>query len=201
MFQAFFCGDNFALGNGGALCDGSDDGSYTVRILASDKAQPENNVATLDYSFVLDVTPPVVGFGGITGLNASNAATVDFVLDAFVVDRNGDGTAVTSAVVQVTGITGGGGCFGGEDLITEAQVQVTPEGGNDDSTGNTVIADVHIIRRREELQLAVVRMWRLRAEFRGGSFGAAPSFICQRLTCATRPLHAPDLVLQPYAAE
>ena len=142
MFQAFFCGDNFAPGNGGALCDGSDDGSYAVRILASDEAQPENNVATLDYSFVLDVTPPVVGFGGITGLNSSNAATVDFVLDAFVVDRNGDGTAVTSAVVQVTAITGGGGCFGGEDLITEAQVQVTPEGGNDDSTGNTVIADV-----------------------------------------------------------
>jgi hypothetical protein len=102
MFQAFFCGDNFAPPNGGAMCDGSDDGTYAVRILASDKTQPENNVATLDYSFVLDTNPPVIGFGGITGLNASNAATVEFILDANVTDRNGDGTAVSSAIVQVT---------------------------------------------------------------------------------------------------
>lgn len=60
-------------------------------------------------------------------------------------DRNGDGTAVASAIVQITGITGGGDCsLGAEDLVTQAQVQVTPEGGNDDATGNTVIADATV---------------------------------------------------------
>ena len=142
MFQAFFCGDNLDPGNGGALCDGSDNGSYTVRILASDKAQPENHVATLDYSFVLDVTPPIIGFGGIIGLNASNAATVEFVLDASMVDRNGDGTAVTSAVVQVTVNDAGLGVACPGNLVTEAATGVTPQGGNDDASGNTVIADV-----------------------------------------------------------
>jgi hypothetical protein len=142
MFQAFFCGDNLAPGNGGAMCDGSDDGTYAVRILASDESQPDNDVAMLDYFFILDASPPSIGFGGITGLNASNAATVEFVLDASVVDRNGDGTAVSSAIVQVTVNNAGLGAACPGNLVTAAATGVTPEGGNDDASGNTVIADV-----------------------------------------------------------
>jgi hypothetical protein len=98
LFEAFFC----AGGPAGAECDGSDDGAYTVEVRATDQAVRANNLAAERRTFVLDVTPPVIGFGGITGLNASNAATVEFVLDASVVDRNGDGSAVASATVQVT---------------------------------------------------------------------------------------------------
>ena len=138
MFEALLCSG----GASGAECDGSDDGTYTVEIRSSDKAVKENNVNAVPLTFVLDVTPPVVGFGGITGLNSSNAATVEFVLDASVVDRNGDGTAVTSAEVQVTIDGGDGVCDGtggGDDLIDEANVAVVP---NDDATGNTVRVDV-----------------------------------------------------------
>jgi hypothetical protein len=139
MFQAYFCdGPNVDAPN----CDGTDDGAYTVRVLVSDQASPQNNVAALDYSFVLDVTPPIISFGGIAGLQASNAATVDFVLTASVVDRNGNGTAVTSAVVQVTVNDAGLGDPFSCNLVTEAATGVTPEGGNDDASGNTVIADV-----------------------------------------------------------
>ena len=142
MFQSYFCdGPNVDAPN----CDGTDDGTYNVNVNATDKAMVINNLAVTNYSFILDVSPPVIGFGGITGLNSSNAATVEFVLDASVVDRNGDGTAVASAIVQVT-LDGGDatcdGSGGGDDFIDEADVLVEPEGGNDDATGATVIADV-----------------------------------------------------------
>ena len=141
MFEAFFC----AGGAGGAECDGTDDGEYAVEIRTNDQAVKENNSRTEVITFVLDVTPPVIGFGGITGLNASNAATVEFVLSASVVDRNGDGTAVQSAIVQVTIDGGDGICDGsglGDDFIAELDVLVRPEDGNDDGTGATVISDV-----------------------------------------------------------
>jgi hypothetical protein len=145
MFQALICDGTATPGTpaelGGAQCNGEDDGTYTVTHTVPDKAMAQNNVAEASYSFILDVSPPIIGFGGITGLNASNAATVEFVLDASVVDRNGDGTAVTSAVVQVTARAGLGGVCPG-DLVTEAATGITPEGGNDDATGTTVIADV-----------------------------------------------------------
>ena len=123
----------------------TNDGTYTLTHTVPDKAVVENNVAAATYSFVIDSNQPIIGFGGITGLNSSNAATVEFVLDASVVDRNGDGTAVTSAIVQVTAfsVAAAASCaVGGEDLVTFAQVQVTPQGGNDDPTDATVIVDV-----------------------------------------------------------
>ncbi len=97
MFQSYICD-----GIEGASCDGTDDGTYQVRVTSTDKAQVVNNRTQTTYSFIIDVTPPVIGFGGITGLNSSNAATVQFILDASVTDRNGNGTAVTLATVQVT---------------------------------------------------------------------------------------------------
>lgn len=139
MFQAHFCdGLNVSAPN----CDGTDDGTYVVKVYSTDKAQTDNNETILEYSFVLDASPPVIGFGGITGLNASNAATVEFVLDASVVDRNGDGTAVTSAVVQVTVNDAGLGAACPGNLVTETLTGVDPAGGNDDGSGATVIADV-----------------------------------------------------------
>ncbi|MEJ2319526.1 MAG: hypothetical protein P8Y21_09285 [Gemmatimonadales bacterium] len=138
MFEAFFCGG----GGSGAECDGTDDGEYSVEVRTNDQAVKDNNVRSEVLDFVLDVTPPVVGFGGITGLNSSNAASVNFVLDAVVTDRNGDGTAVADATVQVTIDGGDGTCDGtggGDDSISEADVLVSP---NDDSSGATVTVDV-----------------------------------------------------------
>jgi len=146
MFASYICAPLTGVLPGTPnACDGTNDGDYTVTIEAPDKAQAVNNVSMLTTTFTIDTNQPIIGFGGITGLNASNAATVEFVLDASVVDRNGDGTAVTSAVVQVTIDGGDGICDGsglGDDFITFAAVQVTPEGGNDDATGATVIVDV-----------------------------------------------------------
>jgi hypothetical protein len=119
MFQAFLCGS-------GPYCDGLDDGPYTVRVLASDKTSPQNNVATVDYSFVLDTSAPVIAFSGIIGLNVSNAPSVQFILDAGVVDRHSDGTAVTSATVQVTLDGGDGVCGSSNDTTDPAAVGVTP---------------------------------------------------------------------------
>jgi hypothetical protein len=138
MFEAFFCGG----GGNGAECDGTDDGEYSVEIRTTDQAVKENNAHSEVLDFVLDVTPPVVGFGGITGLNSSNAASVNFVLDATVTDRNGDGTAVAEATVQVTIDGGDGTCDGsggGDDSISEADVFVSP---NEDASGATVTVDV-----------------------------------------------------------
>jgi hypothetical protein len=138
MFEAFFCGG----GGSGAECDGTDDGEFSVEIRTNDQAVKENNARSQVLTFVLDVTPPVVGFGGITGLNSSNAATVNFVLSASVTDRNGDVTAVADATVQVTIDGGDGTCDGtggGDDSVSEADVLVSP---NDDSSGATVIVDV-----------------------------------------------------------
>jgi hypothetical protein len=138
MFEAFFCGG----GGNGAECDGTDDGEYSVEIRTTDQAVKENNAHSEVLDFVLDVTPPVVGFGGITGLNSSNAASVNFVLDATVTDRNGDGTAVAEATVQVTIDGGDGTCDGsggGDDSISEADVLVSP---NEDASGATVTVDV-----------------------------------------------------------
>lgn len=142
MFAGYICDVFDALL--GYPCDGNNDGTYTLTHTVPDKAQVENNVSTASYSFVIDTNQPIIGFGGITGLNSSNAATVEFVLSASVVDRNGDGTAVASAEVQVTAFSAGpGDCsLGGEDLVDEDDVLVTPEGGNDDATGATVIVDV-----------------------------------------------------------
>ena len=89
---------------------------------------------------LVDRDPPIISFGGVTGMDSSNAAMVEFVLDGSVLDRNGDGTAVAGAVVQVTVSDGGLGCPG--TLVTEAAAQVTPEGGNDDASGAMVITDV-----------------------------------------------------------
>jgi hypothetical protein len=140
MFAGYICDEP---GDVGTACDGTNDGTYTVTHTVPDKAQVDNNVSEASYSFIIDTNQPVIGFGGITGLNSSNAATVEFVLDASVVDRNGDGTAVTSAVVQVTGISGGGDCsLGVFDLVAEDEVLVTPEGGNDAADDTTVEADV-----------------------------------------------------------
>ncbi len=138
MFEAFFCGG----GGSGAECDGTDDGEFSVEIRTNDQAVKENNARSQVLTFVLDVTPPVVGFGGITGLNSSNAASVNFVLAASVTDRNGDGTAVADATVQVTIDGGDGTCDGtggGDDSVSEADVLVSP---NDDSSGATVTVDV-----------------------------------------------------------
>lgn len=141
MYEAFFC----AGGLIGAECDGTDDGSYAVDIFTSDKAVKENNVTVDGLSFTLDTNPPVIGFGGITGLNSSNAATVEFVLTASVVDRNGDGTALTMVTVDVSieDITNGladGDCTTlGDQLFLESEVLVSP---NDDTTGATVVVDV-----------------------------------------------------------
>jgi hypothetical protein len=140
MFAGYICDEEGVVGT---ACDGTNDGTYTVTHTVPDKAQHDNNVSEASYSFIIDTNQPVIGFGGITGLNSSNAATVEFVLDASVVDRNGDGTAVTSAVVQVTGISGGGDCsLGVFDLVAEDEVLVTPEGGNDAADDTTVEADV-----------------------------------------------------------
>jgi hypothetical protein len=138
MFEAFFCGG----GGSGAECDGTDDGEYSVEVRTNDQAVKENNARSEVLAFVLDVTPPVVGFGGITGLNSSNAATVEFELSASVVDRNGDGTAVASAIVQVTVNDAGldAACPG--NLESEAGTGVTPENGNDAADDTTVEADV-----------------------------------------------------------
>jgi hypothetical protein len=138
MFEAFFCGG----GGSGAECDGTDDGEYSVEVRTNDQAVKENNARSEVLAFVLDVTPPVVGFGGITGLNSSNAATVEFELSASVVDRNGDGTAVASAIVQVTVNDAGldAACPG--NLESEADTGVTPENGNDAADATTVEADV-----------------------------------------------------------
>ncbi len=137
MFEAFFC----AGGGVGAECDGDDDGTYTVDIFSSDKAVKVNNVNVTPTTFILDTNPPVIGFGGITGLNASNAATVEFVLDASVVDRNGDGTGLTLVEVQVSLETAAenGVCGSGDEFLTEDEVLVTP---NEDTTGATVMVDV-----------------------------------------------------------
>ena len=148
MFASYICAPltgGAGVGDTPNACDGTNDGLYTVTIIAPDKAQVENNVTELTTTFTIDTNQPIIGFGGITGLTASDAATVEFVLDASVVDRNGDGTAVTSAVVQVTVDGGDGICDGsglGDDDITELLVQVAPAGGNDDATGATVIVDV-----------------------------------------------------------
>ncbi len=144
MFSGYICNETADAGLTYA-CDGNNDGTYALTHSVPDKAQVENNVSTASYSVIIDTNQPIIGFGGITGLNSSNAATVEFVLDASVVDRNGDGTAVTSAVVQVTAfsVAGLNTCdAGGEDLVDEDDVLVTPEGGNDDATGATVIVDV-----------------------------------------------------------
>lgn len=138
MFEAFFCGG----GANGAECDGTDDGEYSVEIRTNDQAVTENNARSEVLAFALDVTPPVIGFGGITGLNSSNAATVEFVLSASVVDRNGDGTAVASAIVQVTVNDAGLGAACPGNLESEADTGVTPEGGNDAADDTTVEADV-----------------------------------------------------------
>ena len=141
MFQGYFCdGPNVDAPN----CDGTDDGTYTVFAEAADKAQLNNNWVAPEWSFILDTNPPVIGFGGITGLNSSNAATVQFVLDANVVDRNGDGTALTDVTVSVTieditALADGDCSTTGDQDVTEAEVLVAP---NDDATGNTVFVDV-----------------------------------------------------------
>ncbi len=141
MYEAFFC----AGGGVGAACNGTDDGGYSVDIFTNDQAVKVNNVTTDGLSFILDTNPPVIGFGGITGLDASNAATVDLVLDASITDRNGDGTAVTSATVQVT-IEGplpgifDGVCGTGDELDTFADVLVTPP--NNPAATDLVIVDV-----------------------------------------------------------
>lgn len=175
MFQSFFCGGAV---NDGAECDGSDDGTYTVTITSSDKAVKENNVHAFQYSFVLDVSPPVVAFGGITGLNSSNAASVEFVLDGSVVDRNGDGTAVTLATVQVT-IDGGDGICdgtgGGDDFISAAGVLVTP---NDDASGNTVTVDVTDQVNTDGGDFEVT----FTAQNQGGNLGAGSYDYCFILT-------------------
>jgi hypothetical protein len=46
--------------------------------------------------------PPGISFGGLTGLDSSNAASVRLTLTGSVVDRNGDGTAVTAARIFVS---------------------------------------------------------------------------------------------------
>jgi hypothetical protein len=137
MFQSDICGQLNA-----GVCDDTNDGTYAVSLRATDKALRVNNRGTFSYSFIIDPVPPVIGFGGITGLNASNAATVEFVLDASVTDRNGDGTAVTSAIVQVTVNNAGLGAACPGNLVTAVATGVVPAGGNDDASGNTVIADV-----------------------------------------------------------
>jgi hypothetical protein len=140
MYEAFFC----AGGGIGAECDGTDDGSYAVDIFTPDKAVKENNVTTDVVAFILDVSPPIIGFGGITGLNSSNAATVQFVLDASVVDRNGDGTAVTLAEVTVsiediTALADGDCTTAGDQNFLPTEVLVTPD---DDTTDGLVTVDV-----------------------------------------------------------
>ncbi len=92
-----------------------------------------------------DVTPPNITLRGITGLDASNAQQVSLVLDGKVVDRNGDGTAVTSATVQVT-IEGplpgmfDGVCGTGDEFDKFQDVLVTPP--NNPAATDLVIVDV-----------------------------------------------------------
>lgn len=85
--------------------------------------------------------PPKVSFRDITGLDNSNAAMVEFVVAGRAMDRiNGDGTAIKSAVVQVT-INDAGldeDCATA-NRITDAEVPVVP---NNDASGLTVSADV-----------------------------------------------------------
>jgi len=143
MFQAYFCdGPNVDAPN----CDGTDDGTYTVWAEAADKAQVDNNWSAPTWSFILDTSPPVIGFGGITGLNSSNAATVQFVLDANVVDRNGDGTAlelvnVFVSIEDVTGLADGDCTTLGDQLFDEASVLVSPN-DNPAAVPLTVFVDV-----------------------------------------------------------
>ena len=129
-----FCGSLLAL-----ACDGSNDGTYSVDVFVPDRTVKVNNVGTEQFNFILDVSPPLVTFSGVTGLSASNAASVDFDVSGKVVDRNGDGTAVTSAELHVTLADSTGFCDTGNDLITEAAVLISP---NDDTTGATVFVDV-----------------------------------------------------------
>ncbi len=92
-----------------------------------------------------DVTPPIITPRGITGLDGSNAQQVSLVLDGKVVDRNGDGTAVTSATVQVTleGPLPGafdGVCGTGDEFDKFQDVLVTPP--NNPAATDLVIVDV-----------------------------------------------------------
>lgn len=120
---------------------GSDETGHLDRELLEAKqkiANLENQLASLP------VGPPSVSFHHITGLDNSNAATVEFVVAGRAVDRiNGDGTAIKSAVVQVTISDAGryADCATAT-RITEGDVPVVPEGGNDDPSALTVTVDV-----------------------------------------------------------
>lgn len=77
------------------------EGPVDLFLSVPDSAVKSPNVATMSWSFVYDTTPPTVGFSGVTGLNASDADNVTFTVEGTVTDRNGDGSAVTQALLFV----------------------------------------------------------------------------------------------------
>ncbi len=82
--------------------------------------------------------PPGIAFGGLSGLDSSNAPFVHFALSGSVVDRNGDGTAVTSAVVRVTVDPGSNGDCPGA-LESQEETGISP---SDEDPSDPVAVDV-----------------------------------------------------------
>ena len=102
-------------------------------------------ISLSDFYAVFDAGSPVTGgapsgisFSGLTGLDSSNAATVKLTLGGSVVDRNGDGTAVTSAVVFVSVDPAGLGVCPGP-LQSQADNGVSP---SDNGAMDPVAVDV-----------------------------------------------------------
>lgn len=118
------------------------DGEYEVSLTVPDLAVLSPNVATgAFFNFILDTTAPDVSFAGVTGLDESNASSVELTVSGTVVDRNMDASAVTSAVMFVTLAGPNDVCddpdpaSGSDDIYDPAAVGVTP----DETTGDGVV--------------------------------------------------------------